>query len=78
MRDEIDISAQTLRETTERMRAVDFSYPLWQYSETLVYRRPEAKAPRNLLLAPFQLHLWLLLLGTFVLVSASVVEGKNA
>lgn len=68
MENRIDVSAQTMRVTKERLDVVDFSYPLWQYKELLAYRRPSVGAPRNLLLAPFQLEMWLVLLGAIILV----------
>ncbi|KAK4300639.1 hypothetical protein Pmani_027170 [Petrolisthes manimaculis] len=72
-RGEVAMSGVLLTFSEDRAKAVDFSQPLYRDTQTLVYSRPEVQADLSGFLKPYSILMWILLLGTLVLVFLSTV-----
>ncbi|KAK3856511.1 hypothetical protein Pcinc_037167 [Petrolisthes cinctipes] len=72
-RGEVAMSGVLLTFSKDRAKAVDFSQPLYKDTQTLVYKRPEVQADLSGFLKPYSTPIWILLLGTLVVVFLSIV-----
>jgi hypothetical protein len=68
----IDISAVTVRVTAERMKYVDYSYPIWTYQQVLMFARNENDNVYSFIFQPLTLDIWLVI---FSILTITILTG---
>jgi hypothetical protein len=69
----IDMSAVTARVTSERMKYIDFSYPIWNYQYVLTFARPPDDNAYSFVFRPLSIEIWTVIL---ILLFGSIINGS--